>query len=285
MWSEMRRQNVPAPSMSTGEAADLFAYFYSARFFDRPGDAGRGKAALSRHHCADCHGLSEAKPGKAPAVATWRSLGSPVALAESMWNHANGMRDEFARRGFSWPELTSQELTDILIYLRNYPSVPRPDTSFETSSGIGGESLLKEKSCLECHQGNLNLAPRLRGKTIDDIAVAMWNHAPKMTNSAGTFAPGEMTTLLSYLWADQFFSAVGDAARGKRVFREKSCAACHEGGQAVRLSGKFSTTRMTAALWNHGPAMLERMKSQGISWPRFNEREMADLVAYLSSLP
>jgi cytochrome c551/c552 len=274
---------VPAPSMNTGEAADLFAYFHSARVFDRPGDAGRGKAAFSRHRCADCHGLSEAKLGKAPAVATWRSLGSPVALAESMWNHANGMRDEFARRGFSWPELTSQELTDILIYLRNYPSVPLPDTSFETSSGAGGESLLKSKGCLECHQGNLTLTSRLRGKTINDIAVAMWNHASGMTNSAGTFAPGEMNTLLSYLWADQFFSAVGDSARGKKVFREKSCAGCHEGGQARGLTREFNVVRMTSVLWSHGPAMLEQMNRQGIQWPRFNERDMTALIAYLNS--
>ncbi len=112
MWSEMRRQGIESPVMNTQDAADLFAFFYSARFFDRPGDAGRGKDAFSRHRCSDCHGLSESKGG-APAVARWRSLGSPVALAEAMWNHAKGMRDEFARRGYRWPELSAQDLTDI----------------------------------------------------------------------------------------------------------------------------------------------------------------------------
>ena len=285
MWSEMRRQSVANPSMSTGEAADLFAYFYSARFFDRPGDAGRGKSAFSRHHCANCHGLAEPKPGNAPAVATWRSLGSPVALTEAMWNHARGMRDEFVRRGFSWPELISQELTDIFVYLRNHPSISRRDASFDMSSGAGGETLLKEKGCLECHRGALTLPPRLRGKSINDVAVAMWNHAPRMTDSAGTFTPGEMNTLLSYLWANQLFESRGDPVRGNKVFHEKSCAGCHEDGEAPRLTGEFSAIRMTSALWNHGPAMLERMNRQGVKWQRFNEREMTDLVAYLDSVP
>jgi mono/diheme cytochrome c family protein len=99
------------------------------------------------------------------------------------------------------------------------------------------------------------------------------------------FTPGEMNTLLSYLWADQLFGTTGDAARGKTVFREKSCAACHEAGRAVRIAGKFSTPRMTAVLWNHGPVMLEQMKRQAIPWPRFSEKDMVDLVAHLNSLP
>jgi len=34
--------------MTPDIAADLFAYFVSARFFERPGDAGRGKQASRR---------------------------------------------------------------------------------------------------------------------------------------------------------------------------------------------------------------------------------------------
>jgi hypothetical protein len=38
---------------------------------------------------------------------------------------------------------------------------------------------------------------------------------------------------------------------------------------------------MVAALWKHGPAMLERMRRRKIGWPRFGGSEMADLAAYL----
>ena len=119
---------------------------------------------------------------------------------------------------------------------------------------------------------------------MNDIAVAMWNHAPRMTDSAGAFKPGEMSTLVSYIWAEQFFASSGDTARGRKVFREKSCAGCHEGGQAKRLAGSFSAVRLTSALWSHGPTMLERLMQQSMPWPRFNGRDMEDLIAYLNKV-
>ena len=60
MWAEMRRQGIAPPTLTAEDAADLFAYFYSARFFDLAGDAGRGKVAFTRYRCAECHGLAEA---------------------------------------------------------------------------------------------------------------------------------------------------------------------------------------------------------------------------------
>jgi hypothetical protein len=41
---------------------------------------------------------------------------------------------------------------------------------------------------------------------------------------------------------------------------------------------------MVAALWKHGPVMLNRMRLKRISWPRFSGSEMADLTAYLHGL-
>jgi hypothetical protein len=40
---------------------------------------------------------------------------------------------------------------------------------------------------------------------------------------------------------------------------------------------------MVTGLWRHGPALLEQMKKQGTPWPRFDGREMADLIGYLNS--
>jgi hypothetical protein len=41
---------------------------------------------------------------------------------------------------------------------------------------------------------------------------------------------------------------------------------------------------MVAALWKHGPRMLERIEQKNLPWPRFTSVEMSDLVAYLNSL-
>jgi hypothetical protein len=39
---------------------------------------------------------------------------------------------------------------------------------------------------------------------------------------------------------------------------------------------------MVAALWHHGPAMLQQMQSRGIPWPRLNTDDMSALIAYLN---
>jgi len=95
-----------------------------------------------------------------------------------------------------------------------------------------------------------------------------------------------MRELLSYLWARQFFEDSGDAGRGKRIFATKHCETCHgdpSTGAPKLTGGAFSGITMVSALWHHGPRMLEQMKSKGIRWPRFERREMSDLIAYLNS--
>src|SRR5215831_13869204 len=59
MWGAMESAGIQRPKLTAGDAADLFAYFYSARFFDKPGDGVRGKAAFTEKHCLDCHGLNQ----------------------------------------------------------------------------------------------------------------------------------------------------------------------------------------------------------------------------------
>src|SRR5580704_2791172 len=40
MWAAMRDRSIELGDMNDQAAADLFAYFYSAHFFEKPGDAG-----------------------------------------------------------------------------------------------------------------------------------------------------------------------------------------------------------------------------------------------------
>ena len=41
MWVETKLRSVARPTMDEQQATDLFAFFYSLRFFEEPGDAGR----------------------------------------------------------------------------------------------------------------------------------------------------------------------------------------------------------------------------------------------------
>jgi len=288
MWAAMRAQNVRAGDLNPHAAADLFAYFYSRRFFSKPGDAARGKQAFESKHCAECHGLTQTKLAGAKPVSQWEALDHPVALVSAMWNHAATMQQEFAKQRITWPELDAQNLTDILVYLRNLPETRNLTSGFDINSGNSGPALFQAKGCAACHTGALALEPRLKGKTLTEIAVAMWNHEPTMGKPAPSLDTDEMRSLLSFLWAQEFFEDSGNASAGQKVFAARHCAVCHSnpasGAPKLPASGMaFDGATMVSALWAHGPRMLQQMQSQGIRWPRFQANEMSNLIAYLNS--
>lgn len=290
MWASMSQRGIHAGDLNNQAAADLFAYFYSARFFESPGDAARGKRAFTSRGCAGCHGLKESILPRVKPVSQWESLADPVALTEAMWNHSPTMMAEMKLKHVPWPALTAQELTDILIYLRNQPFPPSRPPVFQIGAGSDGEAVFKARGCVGCHPSVPELSASTRGKTLTEVAAAMWNHEPIMSKAGATptaFAPNEMKDLLGYLWAQQFFQDTGIAATGRRVFVSKRCASCHEEGvgKAPKLTGagSFSGATMVSALWRHGPSMLSQMKQQGVPWPRFDGFQMADLIAYLNS--
>jgi hypothetical protein len=120
----------------------------------------------------------------------------------------------------------------------------------------------------------------------------MWNHAPEMWKrmqaqqlARPDFSNQEMADLIAWLYTERFFEAAGSAGRGRQMFSEKGCASCHDaaGGRSLaRLRGSASPASLAAALWNHGPLMLEEMRKRRIAWPRFRPGEMIDLMEYLN---
>jgi cytochrome c len=289
MWSVMRRQGVDIRDLDPGSAADLFAFFASSRFFDMPADAGRGKRAFEENRCADCHRLGASASSVAPPVAKWQGLSDPIALAESMWNHSSRMQQEFARRNIPWPELTAQELSDMLVYLRNLPETRATRLRVRTTPGERGAAMIHSKGCDNCHTGALDLRSRSQGKTLTDMAAAMWNHAPKMERASIRFEPGEMNEILSHLWSSGMLDARGSATRGEKVFGAKRCSACHgadaAGAPDLRAAKgrEYTSLTMISALWRHGPAMLDRMREKSIPWPRLSANDMSDLIAFLNA--
>jgi mono/diheme cytochrome c family protein len=292
MWASMRTRNITPADLNEQAAADLFAYFYSARFFEKPGDAGRGKRLFASKHCSECHGLTDTKIPAAKPVAQWDSLSQPLALVNALWNHASTMRKEFTDRKLNWPDLTAQDLTDMLVYLRNLPSAPSAPGGIDITAGTNGQALFESKGCSACHNGKAALTSRLKGKTLTDIAVAMWNHEPKMPAAPAPLSLGEMREIVSYQWAAQFFEDAGNPAAGERVFAAKRCATCHNDAShnnatgAPRLIGvgrSYTAATLVSVLWHHGPQMLDQMKIKGLAWPRFEGPEMANLIAYLNA--
>jgi len=289
MWSAIRAGKVQAVNVDDQGAADLFAYFYSVRFFEKPGDSGRGKNLFTELSCAKCHGITETINPAALPVGKWQSIGDPIALAAAMWNHSASMGAEMMNKGSLRPALNAQDLTDLLVYLRNLTAAKTIVPSFQTTTGADGKRLFEQKGCPHCHAaGDSAITWRLRGKTLTDVAARMWNHGSRMPQATTHFEPGEMREVLSYVWAEQFFESSGDAVHGKRVFTNKRCGACHDqatdGAPPLTVGARrFSEITMVSALWRHGPIMLTLMNERKIPWPRFNTKEMSDLIAYLNT--
>jgi mono/diheme cytochrome c family protein len=278
MWAAMRERGMKPDNLNAQGAADLFAYFYSLHFFDKPGDAGRGKHLFETKHCASCHGLTQPVLPAAKPVAQWEATYAPIALVDAMWNHSAKMHEEFTRRKLRWPELTSQDLTDILLYLRNSAGKSTQTSKLVLGSRERGQAVFAEKGCAGCHTGKLALETRLHERTLTDLAVDMWNHAPKMANPAPQLEVQEMRDVTTYLWSQQFFMGQGSVAAGRKIFAAKKCTTCHPDGPQglpVFTSGQ--------SLWAYGPQMLDQMTAKGISWPHLDSAETANLLAYISA--
>ncbi len=138
------------------------------------------------------------------------------------------------------------------------------------------------------------LTGRVMPRTVSQFAGLMWNHAPRMAERMAAlrmrpprFSDKEMADLISYLFSARYFEQSGNANVGKQIFLSKGCASCHgpQPGGGPDLSGwqgQVSPTRLAAALWNHGPAMLEHMQQAKVEWPSFRQEEMENLMAFLN---
>jgi len=282
MWAAFEKAGMAKPRLTTEQAADLFAFFQAARYFDKPGNAARGKATFAAKGCAACHAPA-GKPASGSSLANWESAADPIELARRMWNHAPAMQAAIAAKGGKTPLLTAAEMGDILAYISSLPG-PKPQPGkFSPASAETGQTLIQVKGCLSCHKG----AQALPGKTAytasAEIAAAMWNHAAQMKHKS-QLLPEEMRRIVGYLWSRQFENEGGDAARGEKLFVQKACAGCHGSSTPYLAHGEEANSYgMVAVLWHHGPAMLRQMQAKKVAWPQFTGPEISDIVAFLKA--
>ncbi len=99
MWSAMEKAGMQTPALDIQQSADLFAYFYAHRYFDAPGEAGRGKQVFASARCGTCHALrGERIAGSPPPLSQWENVSDPVAFTSSLWNHSSRMNSEMKKR-------------------------------------------------------------------------------------------------------------------------------------------------------------------------------------------
>ena len=190
MWGALSKSSTKI-ELTAQDSADLFAYFYAARYMDPPGDASRGKHLFAAKHCASCHALDgSGAEGTRPGL-HWESLADPIELARQMWNHAPAMRAAMAKKGLAPPTLTPAEMNDILVYLRTQPKARENRPVFQPASAETGAMLFQEKGCVDCHKGNLSMEQRATFGSVSQVAAAMWNHSSSMKQSSETPSRGD----------------------------------------------------------------------------------------------
>jgi cytochrome c551/c552 len=298
MWSEFESQGRPIPTLGSSEVADLFAYFYSTLYFSPEGSASRGRIVFEEKGCVSCHPEVLDTRSQKTILLSWTLLKDPITWAERMWNHAGEMDSATTNRGIRWPKLSDQDVVDLLLFLGRFPESQTQLPSFSIGEPESGR-IIFERSCEICHsfadadKSKVNLLARPRPLSITGYIAAMWNHAPEMRRRAGStpeLNSGGMADLIAFLFSQRYFLDRGNVSNGRRVFEEKGCAKCHEAkrketgaSDLTQVTEVFSPITLTSAIWQHGPAMLEKMKEQRISWPEFKGSEMTDLITYLNS--
>jgi len=280
MFGAIEKAGITRPSLSPQQAADLFTFFFASRYFDQPGDAGRGRTLFVSKGCNECHNLTSSNPSGGKPVMHWQSVADPIELARQMWNHAPQMHEAMGQKKITPPQLSAREMNDLIVYLQNLPQTRNLPTEFAPASPETGEKLFQVKGCADCHQGANSLANKATFRTLADLAAAMWNHSSQMKQLQPELRPEEMKRLIGYAWSLQFSVTGGDAGRGQKVFSEKGCIGCHPQG-APPLPPRDPFT-MVSALWTHGGKMQAMAGEKKIAWPHLETAQMADLLAYLA---
>jgi len=306
MWRAQEARRL-RPTLDSIDAADLFAYFYSLSYFNVPGNPAKGAEVFEGKGCGTCHERTIGsldgrgrKPTLQSPISTWTRVADPLAWAERMWNHSGKVFNELSQTGTRWPQFSTQDMVDLLAYLRDLPETRSQSAVFQPGDPEKGR-ITFERTCDSCHSfggrtaaGEIDLLKRPARDGLIGYVAAMWNHAPIMHSRAGTefpiLGPGDMSNLVAYLFAQRYFYEEGNAGRGARLFQTKNCAVCHEqrrkqtGAPDLTVSTeRYSPITMSAAIWRHGPAMNEAVDREKLPWPELKASEMADLITYLNS--
>ncbi|MBZ5594791.1 MAG: cytochrome c [Acidobacteriia bacterium] len=187
-------------------------------------------------------------------------------------------------------------------YYRNSPA--RWNSFMVGDPHEGATLFFEKKGCARCHAVNgvgASSAPdlgfsRSPQSSLAQIVSTMWNHAPRMWESMraqGIAYPDldreDLVNLFAFLYTAHYVDEPGDERRGALLFVSKGCARCHAAqGTANGLAPALADMKgidtpivWAQTMWNHAPKMEARMQQLGAAWPKFEDGEMNDLLAYV----
>jgi len=262
-----------------------------------------GSRVYGTKGCGSCHAINGIGGTEGPDLAQL-SARSAAGVVTALWNHLPQMADHLAASGTRPPRLEAWEAADLLAFLF-WAGSRTPRGSPEV-----GRELFTSRQCVLCHRvGEVGgvLAPPLDRAWVSaiDLAAALWNHAPAMSDEMRarriprpSLTRQDIDDLVAFLGTADPLPPVepvhalgGNAERGRALFRERGCVRCHRaGGQGGAVGPDLTSVAprdpvsFAAAMWNKATTMVGAMEGAGMTVPRFSGAEMADLVAYLGTL-
>jgi mono/diheme cytochrome c family protein len=304
MSERMRERGIERPVLSPDEIAKLAAYLFYLNFLDEPGDAARGRELFEQRSCARCHQLGGRGGTVGPRLDELKPYASSLFLAQALWNHGAEMAAKMAELHLDPPQLENADVADLVAFIRGDagPGAPLELAAAEAGSPRAGKALFREKGCINCHAiagtgGTMgpDLGNRRTTRHVSEIAAALWNHGPTMRArmkerqiSFPKLTDRDMSDLLAYLYFVRYMRGGGDARNGDKVFGEKACSQCHAPGSGTKAGPDLaashalqSPAHWASAMWNHAPAIEKAVRETQAPWPRFEDDEMRDLVAFL----
>ena len=213
MAAKMKELGVARPVFEGKDIADLLAYVRSesgglARIYAEPGNPRRGEALFASRSCSRCHAVN-GDGGPGPDLG--RELkGSLMQVAGALWNHGPGMWTRMGELGVRPPQLSPEEIGDLISYLYFLQFIDRPG---DPQRGL---AVYREARCVTCHEavvGGKRAAPSLTapGERLSsslEIVASMWNHGAQMERVMAdvdvawpTLQGTEMADLIAYLFA------------------------------------------------------------------------------------
>lgn len=273
-----------------------------------PDDPLQGRLLFEGRKCNLCHGIAGSRSGIGPSLGEGRFRGTFLELGAAMWNHVPGMSVTLEVTGLAWPELSSQEAAQLIVFLSFVDYLGRP------GEAAAGERVFLDEGCDNCHflgggKGDRgpDLAELRRFASPLYVAQQIWNHGPTMFESMRdlnmeppTFQEGDLADLSAFIRQtsgpgprERLLLAPGNPNAGRRLFAEKGCSNCHgpdargagEGPDLSQVDLHRSAEAIAGTMWNHALAMSDTMRARGIGWPDFEDSELADVVAFLYFLP
>jgi cytochrome c2 len=293
------------PDFTDKEMQDLTAYLFYLNFFDKPGDYNRGKLNFTTKGCIDCHSLGGSGGMVGPPLDKFGSSASSLDLVARMWSHGPAMVRSQRERNVEVPKFQGTEVADLMAYLKGSSLEAIRSRYQRPGDPDKGRAIFEQKQCALCHAVRGKGGGEIKGpdlvdvdldKSVPEIAGVLWNHGPliwdnlvKRGAAIPPFTVDEIADLMAYLYFIDYQDETGDSKKGEKLFHSRSCGECHSEvapSDAVApsipdLAEVVKNGSFAAALWNHGPRMLEAMDEELIAWPKFTEAEMGDLTFFL----